>query len=202
MPSKNPRLSVVLPPALAATLAALSKETGDSSSSIVRSLLEQAAPALERMLELVKAAKAAQGQIGAGMAESMHRVVEDLHDAIAIADSRSKRVLGDLVAQAEEVKGRRRPRDEHGAAGHGAGTAAALSTPVPVTRGSGHPGKPVKRGKKEGVQAAKVAANGVSQEYYAAMAPGGKRVLLPVGKHFGRGGVVKAKAKGVKRGGV
>lgn len=163
MPSKNPRLSVVLPPALAATLAALSKETGDSSSSIVRSLLEQASPALERMLELVKAAKAAQGQIGAGVAASMHRVVEDLHDAIAVADSRQSRVIGDLVSQAEAVKGRRRTGGGGSSAAHGTRPAPVLSTPVPVTRGSGHPGKPEKRGKREGVQAAKVAAKGVSR---------------------------------------
>ena len=41
MPSKNPRISVVLSPSLAATLAALSEATGDSASSLVRGLLEQ-----------------------------------------------------------------------------------------------------------------------------------------------------------------
>jgi hypothetical protein len=132
MPSKNPRLSVVLSPAVAATLAAISKETGDSASSLVRGLLEQAAPALERMLELVKAAKAAKGQIGDGVRGSMDRVIDDLHDALAVADSRMGRAVSDLVSQAEEVKGRRRR-----GAGVAGGTAAASSTPVPVTRGSG-----------------------------------------------------------------
>jgi hypothetical protein len=135
MPSKNPRLSVVLSPAVAATLAAISKETGDSASSLVRGLLDQTAPALERMLQLVRAAKAAKGQIGDGVRGSMDRVIDDLHDALAVADSRTGRVVSDLVSQAEAVKGRRRRVD--GVAG---GTAAAPSTPVPVTRGSG-PGK-------------------------------------------------------------
>lgn len=154
MPAKNPRLSVVLPASVAATLAAISEETGDSASSLVRGLLEQTEPALQRMLQLVRAAKQAKGQIGAGVAESMHRVVEDLHDAVAVADARAGRVVADLVRQAEGVKGRRRP-DGTGAArpsgpapGHPLPPAKVqayadtngippASTPVPVTRGSG-----------------------------------------------------------------
>jgi hypothetical protein len=157
MPSKNPRLSVVLSPAVAATLAAISEETGDSASSLVRGLLEQAAPALERMLELVRAAKAAKGQIGEGVRGSMDRVIDDLHDALAVADARTGRVVSDLVSQAEAVKGRRTGA-RRGSAGRAAG---AASTPVPVTRGSGTPGRATKAGGREGVQASKVAGKGV-----------------------------------------
>lgn len=135
MPTKNPRLSVVLSPSLAATLAALSEETGESASSLVRNILDQTAPALSRMLELVRAAKAAQGQIGAGMAGAMERVVDDLSDALAVAESRFDRVTSDLVDQAEQVKGRRRAA-EPGVARRG-GRAAPSSTPRPVTRGVG-----------------------------------------------------------------
>lgn len=108
MPSKNPRLSVVLSPAVAATLAALSRETGDSASSLVRGLLDQVAPALERMLQLVIAAKSAKGQIAEGVLGSLDRVVDDLQDAFAVADARTGRAVADLVAQAEAVRGRRR----------------------------------------------------------------------------------------------
>lgn len=87
MPSKNPRLSVVLSPAVAATLSAISQETGDSASSLVRGLLDQTVPALERMLELVRAAKAAKGQIGEGVRGSMDRVIDDLHDALAVCEN-------------------------------------------------------------------------------------------------------------------
>jgi hypothetical protein len=154
MPAKNPRLSVVLSPSLAATLAAVSEEAGESASSLVRGLLEQAAPALERMLELLRAAKGAKGQINSGVADSLHRVVDDLQDAIAVADSRQARVVSDLVAQAEAVKGRRRRGGDARPAGRGAAS-ARLSTPVPVTRGSGPPvvakkakGKPVVKSDK------------------------------------------------------
>lgn len=137
MPTKNPRLSVVLSPSLAATLAALSEETGDSASSLVRSLLEQTEPALQRMLELVKAAKSAKGQIGAGMAQAMDRVVDDLSDALAVADARTNRIQAqlDLVAQAQAVKGKRRPGGMAG--GQPSGPVRAASTPRPVTRGVG-----------------------------------------------------------------
>lgn len=160
MPSKNPRLSVVLPPSVAATLAAISAETGDSASSLVRGLLEQTEPALQRMLELVRAAKAAKGQIGEGMRGSMDRVIDDLHDALAVADARTGRVVADLVTQAEGVKGRRRPAAGTGAA-RPSGRAVVASTPVPVTRGSGTPRKGTSHGKGEGVQASKVAGKGV-----------------------------------------
>jgi len=133
MPTKNPRLSIVLTPSLAATLAALSEATGDSASSLVRGLLEQAEPALVRMLQLVNAATSAKGRIGAGVGASMDRVIDDLEDALAVADGRTGRVLRDLVELAQEVKGRR--RSERGAAA--LGPAPAVSTPAPVTRGSG-----------------------------------------------------------------
>jgi hypothetical protein len=137
MPSKNPRLSVVLSPSLAATLAELARETEESASSLVRGLLEQAEPALGRMLELVRASKAAKGQIGAGLAGNMDRVIDDLSDAIAVADARAGRVLADLVAQAEAGKGRRRPAAGTGSARPGGRAPEAPPTPVPVTRGSG-----------------------------------------------------------------
>lgn len=145
MPSKNPRLSVVLTPSVAATLAALSEETGDSASSLVRGLLEQTEPALQRMLQLVRAAKHAKGDIGAGVGQALDRVVSDLEEALVVADHRVGRAMRDLVQTAETVKGRR--RSTTGGAGRAA--AAAVSDPRLVTRGSGSGktrGKGVKRG--------------------------------------------------------
>ena len=175
MPSKNPRLSVVLTPAVAATLAALSQATGDSASSLVRGILEQVEPALQRMLQLVIATKQAQGKIGEGARISMARVVDDLEDAMAVADARTGRVVRDLVAEVEGVKGRRRrpgfplppaevqayadtngvrpaaPSDAGGSAARSAGRSRVLvsPTPVPVTRGSGT-GKTPRKGVRRG----------------------------------------------------
>ena len=161
MPSKNPRLSVVLTPSLAATLATLAEETGESASSLVRGLLEQSEPALRRMLELVRAAKAAKGQIGAGVAGQLDRVIEDLQDAMVVMDARTGRVIADLVDQAQEVKGRRRRAGGMRAENAPGGRSATASTPVPVTRGSGTPERATEAKKREGVQAPKKAGKGV-----------------------------------------
>ncbi len=133
MPTKNPRISVSLTPSLAALLAELSEATGESASSLVRGILLQTEPALGRMLQLVRAASEAQGQIGAGVGRSLQRAAESLEDALAAADVRIGAAVGDLVAEAEAVRGRRRPTGSGGAA---AGRAAAPD-PRPVTRGSG-----------------------------------------------------------------
>ena len=146
MPTKNPRLSVVLSPSLAATLAALSEATGDSASSLVRSLLEQTEPALQRMLQLVNAANQAKGSIGAGVGQSLNRVVTDLEDALVLADHRVGRAVRDLVETAEAVKGRRRRT-----AGGACRAPAAAVSPDPrlVTRGSGT-GKTRRKGVRSG----------------------------------------------------
>lgn len=134
MPSKNPRLSVVLSPALASTLSQLSEETGESASGLVRGLLEQTQPALARMLDLLRAAKRAKGQISGGLGGVLDRVVSDLEEASDLADLRMSRATRDLVDTAEEVKGRRRRAGSRRA---GAVAPEAPSTPGPVTRGSG-----------------------------------------------------------------
>lgn len=150
MPSKNPRLSVVLTPSLAALLSQLAEETGESASSLVRDLLTQSEGALQRMLQLVIAAKAAKGQIGGGLAASMERVVSDLETLQRLADHRADSMLGDLVSSAEKVRPRRRAPIP-GAPGARAGRVPeGGSTPVPVTRGSGLP-RSTKKGGSRGV---------------------------------------------------
>lgn len=117
MPTKNPRLSVVLPPSVAATLAALAAEGGESASGLVRGLLTQAEPALVRMLSLVRAAKAAQGQMQSGVAASLDRVVSDLEDALITSEVRMERAARDLVAVAEALPSRARRSDAQPRAG-------------------------------------------------------------------------------------
>lgn len=150
MPAKNPRLSVVLSPSLAATLAALAHATGESASSFVRGMLEQSEPALLRMLQLVTAAKEAKGQIGGGVSATLGKVVSDLEDALAVADYRMSKVGTDLVQTAESVKGRRRRDARAPAPARGGRPPALVSTPGPVTRGSGSGGTKRTGGRKGG----------------------------------------------------
>jgi hypothetical protein len=133
MATKNPRISVSLTPSLATLLNDLAVETGDSASSLVRGILVQTEPALGRMLQLVRAARDAQGQIGSGVGRSLQRAAETLEDALAVADARFGRAAGDLVSEAEAVRGRRRPTGSGGPAA----ARAAASDPRAVTRGSG-----------------------------------------------------------------
>lgn len=137
MPTKNPRLSVVLSPALSATLTALAHESGESSSSLVRGLLEQSRPGLERMLHLLRAANAAKGQIGSGVGDVLLRVHDDLERALLASEARIARVESDLVSQAEAFRVRKRPSGGRSGAAAPAGPPQAALTPVPVTRGSG-----------------------------------------------------------------
>ena len=150
MPAKNPRLSVVLTPSVAATLAALADASGESASSLVRGLLAQVEPALQRMLQLMLAAKAAQGNIGSGVAATLSRVVDDLEHASAASDVLLEQVQQDLVSSAEEVKSRRRGGTRMRAERAPGAAAPEASTPVPVTRGSGGPTKGSVRGRKAG----------------------------------------------------
>lgn len=141
MAAKNPRLSVVLTPSLAATLAQISEVSGESASAVVRGLLLQSEPALGRMLELLKAASRAKDLVGSGLGDTLSRVVDDLETAVAVADERMSRMTGDLVAkaEAEELQGRRRSPGGGSAAPRRPGAVGGVLTPGPVTRGSGHP---------------------------------------------------------------
>ena len=109
MPSKNPRLSLVVSPAVHETLTALSEVTGESASSLVRGLLDQSQPALARMLALLRAVKDAPSEVNKGVASALDRVVDHLAElegqAAAVADS----AVDDLVSQAQTIKGRKRP---------------------------------------------------------------------------------------------
>jgi hypothetical protein len=148
MAGKNPRITVSLTPSLVATLAGISKESGESTSSIVRGLLVQSEPAFQRMWQLFKAANTAKGQIGGGTGAALAKVVDDLEDALAVADARLHRATRDLVAGAETVEGRRR---RNGAAGTDSAASASKggANPRSVTRGSGT-GKPGKTGVRGG----------------------------------------------------
>ena len=143
MAAKSPRLSVSISPSLSALLAQLAHESEQSASSLVRELLEQSEPALGRLLQLLQAAKSAKGQVGAGVAGALDRVVGDLEEALAVADLRVGRATRDLVTVAESVNGRRRPAAGMRRGAPSGGPEVLPSTPVPVTRGSGG-GKPAK----------------------------------------------------------
>ena len=153
MPTLNPRINVTLSPSLDAMVARFAAVQQVSKAQVLRELLEAAEPALQRAVLLMEAAVKAPGQVMSGLASSLDRaqaVVEaELSSSLAQIDAASR----DLVDQAEEVRGRRPARGatppllEGAPKGRRKGQrgSPAVSTPVPVTRGSGS-GKTRKRG--------------------------------------------------------
>ena len=151
MPTQNPRLTITLTPAVAAVLKSMSEASGNSQSSIVGELLEVSVPVFERVTKALLAARdmeeAAKGEIAAGLGRAQSRMEQQLPLHLAELDEG----IRPLLDHAEDVR-RRRARAAGGApAPAGArqpdGRAPRVSTPVPVTRGSGPRSKPSKAGK-------------------------------------------------------
>lgn len=146
MPAKNPRLSVTLTPEAAAVIARIAHLRHVSSSSVVGEIVELITPIFERVAQALEAAAAL-----AGEADSATRdIVAGLDRAQSRLEAQLGLALGDMEAgylpllqQAEKVhrrsaRARRRAGDAAGAP-TAAAPARTGSTPVPVTRGSGHP---------------------------------------------------------------
>lgn len=143
MATKNPRISVTVTPEAAAVLARLSSLAGGSVSSLVGELIETAFPVFERMTVALEAAKKLQ--------EHGQLPIDDIRESLDKAQARIEGQLGlcldemdlgvrPLLDQAEKVS-RRGTRDAGGTR-----TPRRLTTPVPVTRGSGTPQSPVRDG--------------------------------------------------------
>lgn len=151
MPAKNPRLTITLQPSVHALLRRLSDLTDKSQSSLVAELLEQSAPVFERMVKVLEAAHAAKDSLRTSMVESLERAQTKLEGQLGLAletiDDGCRPVL-----EAAEAVTRRAARSPGGRlAGRRGGAGGAAATPVPVTRGSGVPGKARKGGKSGGL---------------------------------------------------
>jgi hypothetical protein len=190
MPTKNPRITITLTPAVAAVLREMSKLAGNSQSAIVGELLETSLPVFERVVQVMKAAVTIQEGAKAEIASGLERAQVKLEDQMGLMLGDMDDAVRPLLERAEKLTRRGgRAGDARSRAPAGAPARKAL-TPVPVTRGSGSPtGQPKGSGK-----------------VYSALNPlTGERVLLPVGMHFNRVGVITSKgikSKGPKRGRV
>lgn len=162
MATKNPRISVTLTPETAAVLARISTLSKGSVSSLVGELLETTLPVFERMAQALEAAaqleseaKSAKGDIAAGLQRAQDRLEDQLGLALTTMDDG----LRPILEQAEKVSRRaaKAPRAVRGAGGlrQSEKASEAVSTPVPVTRGSGTP-KKGKTGEVKGGRRARV----------------------------------------------
>lgn len=143
MATKNPRISVTVTPEAAAVLARLSDLAGGSVSSLVGQLIDTTFPVFERMALALEAAKKLQehGQLPVDdIRQSMDKAQTRIEEQLGLSLEEMDLGLRPLLDQAEKVS-RRGTR----AAG-GARTPRRLTTPVPVTRGSGTPPSPDRDG--------------------------------------------------------
>ena len=110
MPAINPRITITLKPEVHALLRKLSDLTGNSQSSFIGELLEESTPVLERMVEVLGAAKKLQAEAESGKAT--------LRDGLAQAQEQLERQLGlaletmddgfrPILKEAEKVERRR-----------------------------------------------------------------------------------------------
>lgn len=199
MPTPNPRTNVTLSPSLDLLVIRLAAMQRVSKSQVLRELLEAAEPALQRAVTLMEAASKATEGVRAGLRDSLTRAQDKAEAELAVHLHGLDSITKDLVDQAQEVRGKR-PRASHKqsappvataiAAATGGGALFGLSTPVPVTRGSGHPGE----GKRKGLPV-------VPSVPYSGLTPAGQRVLMGAGEYFDKAGVLRS-VKGSKRGRV
>jgi hypothetical protein len=150
MPTLNPRLTITLTPAVAAVLKELSTISGSSQSSIVADLLAASLPVFERMTVALRAASTIQETARSEIAAGLDRAQAKLESQMGLLLGDMDEGLRPLLEQAERIERRGRRGGMHAQRAPAMAAPPPLSTPVPVTRGSGHPGKPEVKGRKGG----------------------------------------------------
>lgn len=110
MPTQNPRVNVTLSPSLDSLVSRMAKMERVSKSQVLRELLQAAEPALQRAVALMEAASSARVEarrdLAEGLAKSQRVLEETLEENLALLAAHG----GDLVSDAEAVKGRRPAR--------------------------------------------------------------------------------------------
>lgn len=145
MPTLNPRTNVTLSPSLDLLLVRLAAFNGSSKSQVLRELLEAAEPALQRAVALMEAASKATDNVKQGLAKSLSDAQDAAEAQLAGHIEYLDRAAGDLVRQAEGVRGRRASKANTRSVPPSM-PAGGVRPPVPVTRGVGIP-KGGRRGK-------------------------------------------------------
>jgi len=115
MSTTKPRITITLEPVTALQLKRISELTGNSQSSMVSEVLEQAAPVFERLIKILEAAEAAKQSAEAAQQSVMIQSVGHLELAQRRVERQLGLVLDDfdeasapLLAELEEVQRRSR----------------------------------------------------------------------------------------------
>lgn len=151
MPTKKPRVTVTLSPYVAETISRLAQLQGVSRGYVIADLIESVHPPLMRTVALLEAAIEAPEQVRSGLMSTIEELERELESATGANLAQMDWLTSQFAAGAA-----REP--EHPPAGGMIGSSAGrgasrkrskkrrrstkgeVSTPVPVTRGSGFGG--------------------------------------------------------------
>lgn len=146
MPTAKPRVQVTLNESSYATLSRIARAQGISRSAVLSELFEAAQPAMEKVADLLEAAKLAPKD-----------TLQRFRNALAVGEQSTLHAhhaqLGQMDLLLHGLRGALPGTRSAAADTRAAGVAppsVALVTPVPVTRGSGTPSPPRARGGKRG----------------------------------------------------
>lgn len=134
MPTKNPRLTITLQPAVSAQLAELSRLTGDSQSAIIADMLEKSAPVFDRVIKVLSAAEVAKAELKERMASDLDKAQTKIERQLGLALEGFDQYTGSLLAGVETVTRRRRATVGAEASAAPAGVRRKGATP-PSNRG-------------------------------------------------------------------
>ena len=135
MSTTKPRITITLEPVTALQLKRISELTGNSQSSMVSEVLEQATPVFERLIKILEAAEAAKQSAEAAQQSVMIQSVGHLELAQRRVERQLGLVLDDfdeasapLLAELEDVQRRSRRKPSSGAGIAGVSRAAGVAS--------------------------------------------------------------------------
>ena len=129
MPAKNPRLTITLEPALAATLRRLSELTGNSQSKIISEILEGSEQVFAKIIRVLEAAEKAKAEVKGRAAANLDEAQGRMEAQFQLVMGEFDELTGSLLAEVESVSRRAR---KTGRAGRG-----AVDTPAPASARKG-----------------------------------------------------------------
>ncbi len=149
MPAANPRLTVTLKPSTFAQLREVSRLTGNSQSSLIGEMLEQAEPVFTRLIQVLTAAEHAKHELKAKAATDLERAQSRIEQQMGLLLGEFDNVTGSLLQEVETVRRRARRATPGQPSGGTSGGRGARSTP-PSNRGVRSTANPKKQAKAKG----------------------------------------------------
>lgn len=147
MPAKNPRLTITLQPALAATLRRLSELTGNSQSAIISEILDGSEQVFAKIIRVLEAAEKAKAEVKGRAAANLEEAQGRMEAQLQLVMGEFDEYTGSLLAEVEEVS--RRGRKATGA------RRGEADTPPPPAARRALPTPPSNRGVRNDPQARK-----------------------------------------------